>query len=229
MSALAANVARVHARILAACRAAGRSPAEVRLLPVTKTQPLELLHEALGLGLGEFGENRVQELADKAAALQSEPVRWHLIGSLQTNKVKELLRVPALALVHSLDRTKLADALQHELAGQQRVQDVLVQVHATGEASKHGAVPEQVPGLLAHVQSQCPNLCVRGLMALGPLAADPVPVFARVSRLRRELEQQLGRALPILSMGMSGDLEAAIAHGSTLVRIGSGVFGARRA
>lgn len=229
MSALAENLARIHSRILAACRAAGRSPADVRLLPVTKTQPLGLLHEALVLGLGEFGENRVQELADKAAALQSEPVRWHLIGSLQTNKVKELLRVPALALVHSLDRNKLADVLQRELAAQQRVLDVLVQVHATGEVSKHGVGPEQVLDLLTHVQSQCPNLCVRGLMALGPLASDPVPVFTRVASLRRELEQQSGRPLPILSMGMSGDLEAAIAHGSTLVRIGSGVFGPRRA
>jgi pyridoxal phosphate enzyme (YggS family) len=221
---VAASLARVRGEILRVCAQAGRDPGSVRLLPVSKGRSLELVREALDCGVLELGENRVQELAEKAEELAAQPVRWHLIGSLQTNKVKQLLRVPSLAFVHSLDRIKLADALQAELAAQSRVLDVLVQVHATGEATKHGIVPEAAAGLVAHVTGSCPNLALRGLMAMGPLEGDPLPVFGRVARLCEEMRQRHGLPLPVLSMGMSGDLAAAIECGATLVRVGRAVF-----
>ena len=223
--AFAAKLAGVRHELLLACRRAQRDPGEVRLLVVSKTQSLERIAEVLTCGVDELGENRVQELSDKAHAFATEPARWHLIGSLQTNKVKELLRVRSLSLVHSLDREKLADALQKELAEQVRVLDVLVQVHATGEATKHGIRPEAASALVEHVRQRCPNLALRGLMAMGPLVGDPEPVFARVAALRQELRARHGLPLDTLSMGMSNDYPLAIAYGSTLIRVGSALFG----
>ena len=221
---VAENLARVRTEILRACRAAGRDPGEVKLLPVSKLRSLEQVQELLECGVLELGENRVQELVGRAEHFATEPVRWHLIGSLQSNKVRDLLAVESLALVHSLDRAKLADVLQSELAARGRVLDVLVQVHATGEATKHGVLPEDAAALVAHVRSKCPNLAIAGLMAMGPLGGDPSPVFSVVARLRERLRDRHGLALPVLSMGMSGDFPAAIAHGATLVRVGSALF-----
>jgi hypothetical protein len=175
-----------------------------------------------------FGENRVQELRQKAAELGDlAGLQWHLIGSLQTNKVRELLQVPGLALVHSLDRPKLADELQRELARLGRGLDVLLEVNASGDPSKHGCAPAAALALLQHVQASCPALTVQGLMAMGPLAGAPGPVFAAASALRDTLRTTTGAALPILSLGMSNDLDDAIGAGSTLVRIGTAVFGQR--
>jgi pyridoxal phosphate enzyme (YggS family) len=151
-----------------------------------------------------------------------------MIGSVQTNKVRDLLQVPGLTLLHSLDRERLADELQRGLAPGGRRLDVLLQIHATDEPTKHGCDPAAAPELLQHVLSGCPMLSVRGLMAMGPLEGDAAPTFARVAALRDELRQHSGLPLPVLSLGMSGDLAAAIAAGSTLVRIGTAVFGARR-
>ena len=221
---VADGIARVRAEILRACHAAGRDPGEVRLLPVSKGRSLAEVAEALACGVVELGENRVQELAEKAEAFLGDQVRWHLIGTLQTNKVRQLARIERLVLVHSLDRPALADALQRELAARSRVLDVLLQVRATAEPTKHGVLPEQAGALLAHVTRSCPSLRLRGLMAMGPLEGDPGPAFAAVARLRAELEQAHSHALPLLSLGMSGDLAAAIAHGSTLVRVGTAIF-----
>lgn len=229
MNDVAANLASVRAAIATACRAAGRAD-DVALLAVSKTHPAAAVRAAFAAGQREFGENRVQELAAKAAELRDvADVRWHLIGSLQTNKVKDLLAVPGLTLLHSLDRVKLADELQMELAKTGRRLDVLLQVHATGEATKHGCLPADAPALLAHVAAKCPLLTVQGLMAMGPLAGDPAPVFRAVAQLCEQLRASSGLPLPVLSLGMSGDLAAAIAAGSTLVRIGTAVFGARAA
>lgn len=228
MDAIAERLASVRAAIGAACRAASRDPADVELLAVGKTHPEAAVRSAYAAGQRAFGENRVQELVAKAAALQDLPdLRWHLIGSLQTNKVRELLAVPGLELVHSLDRAKLADALQAELAKTGRRLAVLLQIHATGEPTKHGCAPGEAGALLAHVREHCPLLAVRGLMAMGPQSGDPRPVFAMVAALRERLRQSSGSDLPVLSLGMSGDLEAAIAAGSTLLRIGTAVFGVR--
>ncbi|MFO1076369.1 MAG: YggS family pyridoxal phosphate-dependent enzyme [Planctomycetota bacterium] len=225
---IADDLARVQARIAAAARAAGRQAGDVRLLAVSKTHPAAAVRAAYAAGQRAFGENRVQELVGKAGELVDlTDIGWHLIGSLQTNKVRDLLRVPGLVLVHSLDRANLADELQRELQRSGRTLDVLLQVHATDEATKHGCPPAGIPALLAHVRAACPALSAQGLMAMGPLVGDPVAVFARVAELRDRLRASTGLPLPVLSLGMSGDLEAAVAAGSTLVRIGTAVFGDR--
>lgn len=218
----------VRARIAAACAAAGRPAADVAVLAVSKLHPAAAVREAWTAGQRLFGENRVQELLAKAPAVADlRDLQWHMIGSLQTNKVRDLLRVPGLSLVHSLDRRRLADELQHELGRGGRQLDVLIEVHATGEATKHGCPIDDVPALIEHVQTACPAIAVRGVMAMGPLDGDPAPVFARVAALAERLRVQAGLPLPVLSLGMSGDLEAAVAAGSTLVRIGTALFGPR--
>lgn len=225
---ITSNLATVRAQIAAACVAAGRPAEAVQLLAVSKTHPADVVRAAHAAGQRAFGENRVQELLAKADSLTAlRDLQWHLIGSLQTNKVRDLLRVPGLALVHSLDRERLADELQRELARVGRSLDVLLQVHATGEVSKHGCLPEAAPALLEHVRTHCPRLLVQGLMAMGPLAGNPAPVFQAVAALRERLRASSGLPLPVLSLGMSGDFAQAIAAGSTLVRVGSAVFGAR--
>lgn len=227
MSTVGANLARVRERIAAACARAGRPPA-VELLAVSKTHPAALVQQAHAAGQLLFGENRVQELVAKSAEVTALPgLQWHLIGSLQTNKVGDLLRVPGLALVHSLDRVRLADELQRHLARVDRRLDVLLQVHATDEPTKHGCPFGEAPALLDHVQVLCPNVVVRGVMAMGPLEGDPAPAFLRTASLCCDLRARSGLDLPVLSLGMSSDLEAAIAAGSTLVRIGTAVFGQR--
>jgi endonuclease-3 len=224
----AGRLARVRDRIAQAATACGRQPAEVVLLAVSKTHPAALVRQAHAAGLRAFGENRVQELAAKAAALADLPdLQWHLIGSLQTNKLRALSAVPGLALVHSLDRWRLAEALQREWASAGRSLDVLLQIHATREVEKHGCPPAAAAALLAQIQRHCPNLRVQGLMAMGPREGDPRPVFDAVAALREQLRQATGLPLPLLSLGMSGDLEPAIAAGSTLLRIGSALFGER--
>lgn len=229
-STIAGNLAAVRARIAAAAARVGRAPAEVQLLAVSKTQPAAVVREAWAEGQRAFGENRVQELVAKAAELgELQGLQWHLIGSLQTNKVRQLLRVPGLVLVHSLDRANLADELQRELERAGRTLDVLLEIHATDEASKHGCAVGAAPALLAHVQAECKALAVRGLMAMGPLEGDPAPSFAAVAALCERLRAASGLPLPVVSLGMSGDVEAAVAAGSTLVRIGTAVFGSRGA
>lgn len=206
------------------------SPGEraVQLVAVSKRQPAAAVRAAHAAGQRDFGENRVQELVAKAQELADLPgIRWHLIGSLQTNKVRDLLAVPGLVLLHSLDRVRLADELQGELARQGRSLDALLQVHATDEPSKHGCPMDEAAALLAHVRGRCPALRVQGLMAMGPLEGDPAPVFAAVAALQDRLRADSGLSLPELSLGMSGDFPAAIAAGATLVRIGTKVFGAR--
>lgn len=225
---VADRLAAVQRRITSACAAAHRAPTDVTLLAVSKTHPAAAVRDAFAAGQRRFGENRVQELGAKANELADLPgLEWHMIGSLQTNKVRDLLAVPGLALVHSVDRIRLADELQRELSRSQRRLDVLLQVHATDEATKHGCAIGDVPALLEHVRVRCPQLVVRGLMAMGPVVGDPAPVFARVRTLRDSLRTAAGLDLPVLSLGMSGDLEVAIASGSTLVRIGTDVFGSR--
>ena len=228
MSGISANFAQVRERIASACAAAGREVADVELLAVSKFHPADAVREALAVGQIAFGESRVQELVVKAEELQGESaVQWHLIGSLQTNKVRDLVRIPSLALVHSVDRHKLANALHREFAANDRQLDVLLQGNATDEDQKHGCLPGDVRALLEHVQMQCPSLTVRGLMAMGPLHGDARPVFDSVAALRDDLRDASGLALDTLSLGMSGDLEQAIAAGSTMVRVGTALFGAR--
>ena len=226
MSDIAANFAKVRERIAAACADVGRAHDAVDLLAVSKYSTADAVRSALAIGQRKFGESRVQELMSKAEALKSEPgLEWHLIGSLQTNKVRDLARVNNLGLVHSVDRIRLADELQREFAKVGRELRVLLQVNESGEERKHGCGSEAVLELLDHVQARCPSLRVCGVMAMGPLQGDPRPVFERVASLCDVLRERSGLGMETLSLGMSGDLEDAIGAGSTMLRIGSALFG----
>jgi len=228
MSDVGARLAAVRARIDAACGAVGRAPTTVELLAVSKTHPADAVRAAHAAGQRAFGENRAQELGAKASELAALPdLRWHLIGSLQTNKVRDLLRVPGLALLHSLDRRSLADELQKELARAGRALDALLQLHVTDEPSKHGCPPNEAEALLAHVRERCPAVQVRGLMAMGPAHGDPRSAFAAVVALRERLRAAGGLPLATLSLGMSGDLEAAVAAGSS-IEPGTFTWGSKR-
>ena len=235
MSALTGNFERVRAQIAAACACAGREPSEVELVAVSKRHPAAAVAAALATGQRVFGENRVQELKVKASDFagveergdETGGIQWHLIGPLQTNKVRDLLRVPGLALLHSCDRRKLADVLQQELDQRGERLDVLLQVNTSGEEQKHGCAVDEAPALLSHLLERCPALSVRGLMAMGPLQGSARQVFDRTAALRDDLRSRSGLSLETLSMGMSGDLGDAIAAGSTMVRVGTALFGPR--
>lgn len=211
--------------IEAACVATGRSPAEITLVAVSKTFPSAAIREGHRLGLRDFGENRVQELTAKAEDLRDLEFRWHLIGPLQTNKVRLVL--PHLGLLHSLDRIELAREISRR-AG--RPIDALIQVNTTAEESKSGVEPEGLAALLDGLE-EMPSLTLRGLMTIGPLDGDERAVRTAFATLRalRDREQARRRHLDLaaLSMGMSGDFAWAIAEGATHLRIGSRIFGRR--
>jgi len=213
----------VRARMQAAATRVGRDPASVRLIGASKTVPAGVLVQAVRAGLSDLGENRVQEAEAKAPLLRSDLTdgagpTWHLIGHLQSNKARK-----AIALfdwIHSVDSPRLADALDRIALELGRTPRVLIEVNTSGEASKEGVAPEDAPALIAHVAGLA-SLRLKGLMTIGPLAGDPRPAF----RLLRRLRDTAG--LVELSMGMSGDFEAAIEEGATMVRVGSALFGAR--
>ena len=223
---LAARWTAVRQRVDAACRAAGRDPVEVAVLPVSKTFGAEAVREAAALGLTRFGENKVQELRDKSVVLAELPLKWVLIGHLQTNKAKDAARLASE--VQSLDRLELAEALHRRLQAEGRTIDVLVQVKTSPEQSKHGLPPDELPGFLDRL-GDYPTLRVRGLMTLAVQSEDAQAVRACFRQLRelRDAAAARGHDLPRLSMGMSGDFPLAIAEGATEVRIGTAIFGRR--
>lgn len=224
---LAQNWASVRERVDAACRAAGRDPAEVSILPVSKTFGPEVVRAALALGLRRLGENKVQEIRSKAEALAGEQIEWVVIGHLQTNKARDVARLASE--VQSLDRLELADALQRRLDIEDRVIDVLIEVKTSPEESKHGLPPDQLPRLLDDLRAY-DRLKVRGLMTLAVQSDDAQAVracFRQLSQLRAAgLEH--GHDLARLSMGMSGDFTLAVAEGATEIRIGTAIFGVRQ-
>ena len=226
LTTLAGRLAAVRAGIDAACHEAGRDPAEVTLLPVSKTFAPEVVAEAASLGLRRFGENKVQEIQLKAAALAAERLEWVVIGHLQTNKAKA---VAALASeVQSLDRLDLAVALDKALQAQGRGIDVLVQLKTSHEDSKSGLAPDDLMGFLGELRAFS-SLRVRGLMTIAEHSDDEALVRANFRTVYqcRNRARDAGFELARLSMGMSGDYALAIAEGSTEVRIGSSIFGAR--
>jgi len=225
---LAANWADVRQRVDEACRAAGRDPAEVSVLPVSKTFGPEVVRAAVALGLHRFGENKVQEIRDKAGPLADCGIAWVVIGHLQTNKAKDVARLASE--VQSLDRPELAEALHHRLQLEGRSLDVLVQVKTSSEESKHGLPPAELPAFLDRLR-RYDTLRVRGLMTLASHAGDPAEVRACFRQLRelRDASIARGHDIPRLSMGMSGDFPLAIAEGATEVRIGTAIFGRRPA
>lgn len=217
---------RLRQRVAAACRTAGRDPDEVGILPVSKSFGPEVIREAVRLGMHRFGENKAQEIRDKAGPLAEYGIDWVMIGHLQTNKTKVVARLASE--VQSLDSSKLAISLDQRLRIENRVIDVLVQVKTSNEPSKYGLAPEQLLPFLEELRDY-PTMRVRGLMTMAIHTKDPDTArgcFRRLRELRDHAAGQ-GHELARLSMGMSGDFPLAIAEGATEVRIGTAIFGPR--
>ncbi len=226
MSAIADNLQAVHARISNAAAAVGRSPESVRLLAVSKTWPLACVLDAAEAGQRAFGENYVQEGIEKIAAVSGRNLEWHFIGPLQSNKTKQVAE--HFDWVHSIDRLKVAERLSAQRPAYLPALQVCVQVNVSGEASKSGCAPDQALALCRAVAA-LPGLQLRGLMAI-PEASDDMAAQRIPFRKLRELSEHVrtaGVPLDTLSMGMSHDLEAAVAEGATIVRIGTAIFGER--
>jgi pyridoxal phosphate enzyme (YggS family) len=225
------HLADVHARMAAACTKAGRDPASVRLLPVSKTVPEARIRNAHAAGCHTLGENKVQEAHGKWQAMSDLPdLRWSIIGHLQTNKAK--LVAEFASEFQALDSLRVAEALDRRLQALGRSLDVLVQVNTSNEESKFGLPPDEVEGFVKKLPAFS-SLRVRGLMTLALFSDDATkvrPCFVRLRTLRDRLRQSApaGVAMEELSMGMSGDYELAIEEGSTIVRVGQAIFGARK-
>ncbi len=222
------NMEAVMQRINAAAARAGRDPSDIRLIGVTKTVDAFRVKEAYECGIEDFGENRVQELCEKADILDVN-CTWHLIGHLQTNKVKYI--IDKVQLIHSLDSLELAREISIRACRAGRTMDVLVQVNIAGEDSKFGISPDEAVGFVKEV-SLMGNIKVRGLMTIAPLAADPEDVrwvFAGLGKLRIDISRENidNVSMEYLSMGMSNDFEVAIEEGANMIRIGSAIFGKR--
>ncbi len=224
--ALAENLDRIRARIAIACDRSGRTPDTVELMAVSKNHPPSTIAAAASLGLQLFGESRVQEARLKIPQLPGR-FRWHLIGHLQSNKCRDA--VGLFSMVQSVDSLPLAQELSRCAAKQAKTLPILLEVNIAGEASKFGWQRDQVLTSLDLINA-LPKLEIHGLMTLAPYSTDPErarPVFRALYELKRECEQQLGARLPVLSMGMSGDMEVAVEEGSTLIRVGTALFGER--
>lgn len=223
MSTIAANISTLESRILSAARAAQRDPAAIGLLAVSKTKPADAIREAFAAGLRDFGENYLQEALGKQAELTDLPLCWHFIGPIQSNKTRAIAE--NFAWVHSVDRLKIAQRLSEQRPEGLEPLNICIQVNVSGEASKSGCTPEDLPALAASI-SELPRLKLRGLMAI-PEPTEDVNAQAAAFAAVRTLRDNLNLPLDTLSMGMSHDLEAAIAQGATWVRIGTALFGAR--
>ena len=218
----------VEKRIQAACDRAGRKREEVTLIAVSKTKPVETLQEAYDLGVRIFGENKVQELTAKYEALPKD-IHWHMIGHLQTNKVKYI--IDKAELIHSVDSLKLAETIEKEAAKHDLIEDILVEVHVAEEESTFGMKMEEVIPFVEKV-SAFPHVRVRGLMTIAPFVEDPEEnrsIFADLHKLYIDIKKKNhdNDTVSVLSMGMTNDYEVAIEEGATMVRVGTGIFGAR--
>lgn len=223
---IAAAAAEVRARMAAACQRAGRSVGSVQLVAVSKTQPPEVVRAAYAAGLRIFGENRVQELVAKAPECPSGVI-WHHIGHLQKNKIRKVL--PLASLLHGVDSLELAQSIERVAEEMGVFPRILLEVNVSGESSKFGLKPEALPGVAGEIlRMRRVELC--GLMTVAPLAEEPEaarPHFRALRSLREECARSLGAELPELSMGMTGDFEVAIEEGSTMIRVGTALFGPR--
>ncbi|RFA32025.1 YggS family pyridoxal phosphate enzyme [Virgibacillus dokdonensis] len=223
------NLKFVREKINATCQAAGRDPNNVKLLLATKTVSEYKIKQALEAGETLIGENKVQELQEKYSLLQNETVKWHFIGHLQTNKVKQVLKF--VTCIHSVDRLKLGRVLHRELTKENRKLDILVQVNTSYEESKFGVAPEDTLNLIKQL-AELDTLNIKGLMTIGKLTTDDKET-RECFRLLKSIQQQVIEQndprveMDILSMGMSGDFSIAIEEGATLVRVGTAIFGER--
>jgi pyridoxal phosphate enzyme (YggS family) len=227
MSTIADNIALVSARIRAAAQASQRDESSIHLLAVSKTKPAAALREAYAAGLRDFGENYLQEALGKQAELGDLPLSWHFIGPIQSNKTRAIAE--NFAWVHSVDRLKIAQRLSEQRPADLPPLNICIQVNVSGEASKSGCTPADLPALASAI-SALPRLKLRGLMAIPEPTDDRAAqdaAFAAVRSLNENLRDRLDLPTDTLSMGMSHDLESAIAQGATWVRIGTALFGAR--
>ncbi len=218
----------VQGRMEAACKASAREPKDVALIAVSKTKPLEDLEEAYRLGVRDFGENKVQELVDKAEKMPAD-VRWHMIGHLQRNKVKYI--VDKVFLIHSVDSFRLAEEISKEAGKHGTTADILIEVNVAGEESKFGVRPDEAEALIRQIAT-LPAVRVKGLMTIAPYvenAEDNRKYFAQLKQLSVDIADKNidNVSMKILSMGMTGDYQVAIEEGATMVRVGTGIFGER--
>lgn len=227
ISTMERNAIELRDRVRIAAERAHRNPDEITIVAVSKTFERARMDEAYQLGFRVFGESRVQEIRQKCEVPLPPDLELHMIGPLQTNKVRQVL--PHIHVLETVDRENLVTALAHELERIGRTLRVLVQVNVSGEAQKSGLAPGQVSQFITTILNE-PRLEPAGFMTMAPLGADPATlrnVFGGLRQLRDQLQQQAGVELPILSMGMSSDFEAAIAEGATHIRIGRALFGER--
>ena len=227
---ISARIRNIRHRIEHAATACGRDPKSVKLVAVTKTVPVDRIIPAIHAGLTCFGENYIQEAAEKIEALSGQAVSWHFIGHLQSNKAKYAVRY--FDLIHSVDSLKLAKEIDRQAEKRDKIQRILIQVNVGAEMSKSGAAIEETIELVEKI-SHLENLSIRGLMTLPPYFDDPErakPFFQSLAHLKYRIDEAGfdNVAMEELSMGMSGDFEAAIEEGATLVRIGTAIFGARQ-
>lgn len=222
------NIESVEERISGACRRAGRDRSEVNLICVTKTKPEEMLREAYEAGQRDFGENKVQEIVRKKPALPDD-IRWHMIGHLQRNKVKQL--IGQTVMIHSVDSFRLAEAISAEAVKAGIVIPVLIEVNMADEETKFGVSPREALQLITDA-SELKGIKIEGLMTIAPYTEDPEsnrPYFAGLRELAVDIGQKCidNVSMGVLSMGMTGDFEVAIEEGATHIRVGTGIFGER--
>ena len=222
------NLADVEAKIVKACENSGRQRDDVTLIAVSKTKPVETLKEAYDLGVRVFGENKVQELTDKYEALPKD-IQWHMIGHLQRNKVKYI--IDKVALIHSVDSIRLAETIEKEAAKHNITANILIEVHVAKEESKFGLMPEELDELIDKIKD-FNHIQVKGLMTIAPFVENP-ETNREIFRSLRKLSVDISNKnvdnvnVSILSMGMTNDYTVAVEEGATMVRVGTGIFGAR--
>lgn len=228
MSKIADNLDDVERRICEACKRAGRDRSEVTLIAVSKTKPVSMIEEAIDHGIHVFGENKVQELVSKHDAIDKD-LDWHMIGHLQTNKVRML--PGKVKMIHSVDSLKLAGEIDKQFKKAGLIADVLIEVNVAGEESKFGLSPQDVESFLPEI-AKFANLRVKGLMTIAPYTEDPEEnrnIFIKLKKLLIDMNAKNYDNIDMseLSMGMTGDFEVAIEEGATFVRVGTGIFGSR--
>ncbi|MGC9327035.1 MAG: YggS family pyridoxal phosphate-dependent enzyme [Candidatus Hinthialibacter sp.] len=229
MNTIADSIRFVQEKVIQTAESCGRSPQSVKIVAVSKTQPAQSVREAYQAGLRTFGENHVQEAESKITELQDLQAEWHMIGHLQTNKVKKI--VPLIHLIHSVDSVKLIEALEKECAKRDRTLPILLQLNLSGEESKFGAEAGALENLLAALEN-APHLESRGLMTIPPFTDDPEevrPYFRQLRKIGQQYKHDIVNSNNTLelSMGMTNDFPVAIEEGATLVRIGTAIFGSR--
>ena len=222
------NLKKVEDEITAACLRAGRAREDVTLIAVSKTKPESMVEEAYSVGQRDFGENKVQEICRKIEVLPQD-IRWHMIGHLQRNKVRQV--VGKACMIHSVDSLRLAEAISQEAVKQDRIVPVLIEVNVAQEESKFGVTTEETIALI-EAAAKLPHISIRGLMTIAPFVEDPEenrPIFRKLKQLSVDIAAKNinNVTMSVLSMGMTNDYEVAIEEGATMVRVGTGIFGER--